>query len=531
MDEDRWNRIAVLLNEIELTYMVNIGFPNGGDIFHDVRDDKIEVALATFSGYFGNASLSYEEQTIDRIIRYIKPYDECVKSRYGFAVDDALKFIRHIRFLNNRTLNEMLSPDTDCFSFYASHPEEWRKLTTEFERRGIYDPSEWIYQPELRGLMNAMKKNPGEILVHESKDVMEVDIDNECLQNIIKFFLFDKDLMKGKSPYYADKHYSESYPLIQCGDKFYTLDKFMYESLYYRLDEELMKNNPTGKYKQRKDSAFEKKVFDVFRQFFPPKTKILTNYSVDGVSENDLIVIFENTCIIVEIKNCKFREPFRDPIKAYGRISKDYSNAIQLGYEQCKRVEDILLSDQDVDILDATDKNRVLYHLRSKNIGDVWSIVVTDFKYGVIQTDLSKLLKKEDSDLYPWSVCIDDLESFLLLMKKLLKGIAPARFVEFLDYRERLQENVMCYDELEICGWYLNDRKQFIECVNNEDTLINTSSDMAAIFDAYYQVGLGFKDELDAEYKKNYVLPDYPKSFQLSVMNRDTLINEFDNTK
>ena len=131
---------------------------------------------------------------------------------------------------------------------------------------------------------------------------------------------------------------------------------------------------------------------------------------------------------------------------------------------------------RDIDILDADGMKKVQYHLRSKNIGAVWSIVVTDFKYGVIQTDLASLLDKEEDALFPWSVCIDDIEAFFLLMRKMLKGIASNRFVEFLDYRERLHGHVMCSDELEICGWYLNDREQFKEYALCKELLITSAS-------------------------------------------------------
>ena len=84
----------------------------------------------------------------------------------------------------------------------------------------------------------------------------------------------------------------------------------------------------------------------------------------------------------------------RDPLRAFDKIKTDFDKAVQLGYNQCKRVEDILLSGTDVDIYDAENK-KLLYQLKSKKITDVWSIVVTDYKYGPIQTDLSKMLKKK----------------------------------------------------------------------------------------------------------------------------------------
>lgn len=523
MDKERWDRIALLLDEIEMTYFINIGFPNNGDLFHDHRDEQVGIALATFMGYFGNALMSYEEQTHDRIIRYLKPYDSYIQSHYGFTVDEALLFILHVRQLNNDKLNNTIKSFTDPYSFYMSHPEEWRKLTQKFIDRGVTDSREWKNQPELNGMLNIFTTNPGEIHIHSRDVLLDVDMDGDVLQRLLEFFSYDKQSIQGKTVYYAGKHHSESHPLIQLNDRYLCpINKFLLEGMFYRIDNELMRDQEVSqKYKQDKDKALEKKVEELFRCFFPPKTKIFTNYSVDGVAENDLMVVIGDICIVVEIKNCGFREPFRDPIKSFPRIKRDYSNAIQLGYEQCKRVEDVLLSGNDVDILDASNMKKVQYHLKSKNIRAVWSIVITDFKYGMIQTDLASLLDKDEASLYPWSVCIDDIEAFFLLMRKMLKGIASHRFVEFLEYRERLHGHVLCSDELEICGWYLNDREQFKECADME-SLINTSPNMGTIFDAYYRVGLGFKNEFDMAYKQYYSLPDYPHKFSLKGISVDS---------
>lgn len=516
MDNERWDKIATLLKDMEMTYFINIGFPNDGDLYHDERDEKVEVSLGTFLGYFSNAVLCYPEQIRDRIVRYFKPYDGYIQSHYGFVVDEAVKFILHIQRLNNMKLNDILQPFVTTHSFFKTSPEEWYKF---IQRVG--DPRECLDQPEFSDIKTALTINPGEIHIHETTELMDIGISPGSLQHILDFFSYDKDSMKGKTIYYADKRHSESYPLIKMGEKYVCpITKFLFEGLYFRLDEALMKEESTGKYKQNKGRAFEKQVVEVFRQFFPKETKFLTNYTIDGNAENDLLVIFESTCIIVEVKDCSFREPFRDPIKAYERIKSDFQKAIQYGYEQCRRVEKILLKNQDLDICDAEDKNKRLYHLRSRNISQVWSIVITDFRYGMIQTDLSKLLKKDEETLYPWSVCIDDLEALFLLMKKMLKGIAPTRFIEFLDYRERLQGHVICFDELEICGWYLTNREQFKEYADNE-AIIAASPEMSEIFDAYYHVGLGFKDELDIEYKKKYKIQPYAKNFELNpVANR-----------
>ena len=525
MDDERWERIAILLDEIEMTYFIKIGFYNNGDIYHDERDKKIEVSLETFLGYFSNAVLSYEEQTLDKIVRYIKPYDKYIQSRYGFNTEEALKFVSHIRKLNNKKLNDIIQPYADTLIFYQDHPEEWQKLTRKFEERGIEDPCEWWYQPELSGMLKTLTTNPGEIFIHETVELMDAEIDHDSLQHLIGFFSYDKNSLKDKTIYYTDKLHSETHPLIRTGNKYVCIgNKFFLEGLYLRIDEMLSNEVPSGKYKQKKDSAFEKKVMEIFQHFFPDKTKIFTNYSVDGVSENDLLVIIGDTCIIVEIKNCKFRAPFRDPIKAYERIKRDYQNAIQSGYEQCTRVAEFLPMNTHADILDASSR-KVLYRLKMNKIKTIRTVIVTDFKYGAIQTDLSKLLEKDNCEPYPWSVCMDDLEAFLLLMKKIHKAIAPARFLEFLDYREKLHGHLICFDELEICGWYLSARDQFKEYAG-KDTIISTNSSMGQIFDAYYRIGIGFKNELDIEYKKHYELPDYPKNFNLNEISGEMIVTD-----
>ena len=41
---------------------------------------------------------------------------------------------------------------------------------------------------------------------------------------------------------------------------------------------------------------------------------------------------------------------------------------------------------------------------------------------------------------------------------------------------------------------------------------------MSSIFDAYYRIGLGFKDEFDINYKKDYPMPDYPRKIDLNIV-------------
>ena len=128
--------------------------------------------------------------------------------------------------------------------------------------------------------------------------------------------------------YYADVHLSEEMPIFQVGDHYVCpINKFLLEALYNRISSDLQKN--VTKFKQNKDKAFERKVYEVFKSFFPEKTKLFVNYSVDGSSENDLLVGYGNSWLVVEIKNTGFRPPMRDPLRAFDKIKTDFDKAVQ----------------------------------------------------------------------------------------------------------------------------------------------------------------------------------------------------------
>ena len=530
LDDKVWKKLKPLLAEMEMCLFVSIGFPNEGDLYYDDRDKMVEVSLSTFLFIYANTRLCFDEQVRDRIVGYLKPYDDKILKEFGFSVDDILEFELHVRSLSNQKYSDIMSQGFGML-YCQQHPDEWQKLTAKFIARGL-PPNTWQFQPELKSKIDGYGKmlttNPGSICFHSLSDLRACKIAPERFDNISKFLMYDTASPSGKMVYYSSKRIIEDTPLVKCGEEYMCpIGKMLLESFYYRINERLQKNESSGTtYKKRKDRLFEKIVCNLFKRFFPEKTKFFTSYSVDGITENDLLIIYDDACIIVEMKDCNFRPPLFDPQKAYVKIKSDFDDSVQYGCDQCKRVEDYFDKGGNIDILDANDNMNLLYTLRTSKIEQVYSVVVTDFKYGPIQTDLGKMLTGvEGESRYPWSVCVDDLEIFLIMLKRLHKGIAPSRFLEFLDYREAFHTRLLCFDELEMCGWYLCDRNQFKTCADS-DEIVTTFPGMAEIFDAYYKVGYGFDFEYDINAKKYYKLPDYARTFDIKVINKGTFANE-----
>lgn len=519
ISEDEWTQITKLLNEIEMTYFGDIGFFNDGTGI-DINFDKTYVSLLAFLDYFGNAQLSYDEQTLERFERVCGNFDVDVKRLFGFTVIDAKTFCYYIRSIINQKLN-------DC-NYYMIYKDEWLKLTNKFEERGISDPRFWWDEPELR-MLKEYRFNPGYIFIHSEEEIKKVDLPSDIVDKLIAFLCYPYIVKNDAIVYYADKNQYFDTPIIRLNEQNYLCPyyKFLIESFYNRINTELVKDK-REKYSHYKNQLLEKKVNEIFMKLFGKDVQIFNSYYFDKAhSEQDILVRFRQFCFIVEVKDCLFRPPMRDPIKAYDKIKSDFKKSIQYGYVQCKRVEDKISKGVPFEIYDKK-TNKFLYELIPDRIKDYFSIVVTQFKYGGIQTNLENLLKKDSDALYPWSVCVDDLEAFVLILKKINKSIAANQFIEYNRYREAYNEHLVCSDELEMCGFFINDKPAFIKHSHSEE-IFTSFAGMSDMFDAEYKNGLGFDNELDIDIKKYYNVPEYSKNYTASIINGNDFVKQNEN--
>lgn len=516
ISEEDWMQITLLLREIEMTYFGDIGFFNEGT--EDGIDfEKVSVSLQAFLEYFGNAQLSYDEQTLERFERNCGSFEVHVKRLYGFSVRDAMIFCTHLRNIMNQKL-------TAC-NYYFLNQDEWPKLTSTFIARGVSNPQDWWNEPELAMFKEYVTK-PGFVFIHSKEELTNTTIDSDVVEKLIEFLKYSEGIKKGTTVYYADKNQYFETPLIALNPSSYLCPhyKFLIESFYNRINSGLV-NAIGDKYKQFKNQMLEKKVTELFHKLFGKEVQIFNSYYFDKAhSEQDILVRFKRFYLIIEVKDSLFRAPMRDPLKAFEKIKTDFKKSIQYGYDQCKRVEDKIEKEVPFKIYDHK-TNKELHEIVPSRIEYYFSIVVTQYKYGGIQTNLEKLLNKEEEDLYPWSVNVDDLEAYILLLKKIKKSAAAFQFIEYLKNREPYHEHLLCSDELEMCGYFMNDPMNFKKYAS-VDTTFATFPGMADIFDAEYRNGLGFDNELDKDIKKHYRVPKYGKDYTVNSFTGEDLMKE-----
>lgn len=512
-DEEEWTKLTELLDEVEMNYFGEIGFfdENTGDF----QLDKISVSLKSFFDYYANGQLSFDEQTIYRIQTNFSRFDDDIFAEYGFKTDDIVKF--------SLSVNRILQEKAVSSLFFDQHPEKWKELMSSFIGRGLIDPKDWSTQPELKDFIG-FRTRSGYIFILKKEILTSKELPDERISSLIEFLKYDDSKVKNKTIYYADKRQYFDTPLIELSNDeiLFPNGKFLLEAFYNRISLKLSELKKE-KYTQFKNKMLEKKCLEIFKRFFKEDVKIFTSFYFDKTtkSEQDLAIFYKGTFLIIEIKDFKFRAPLRNPIKAFDKIRSDFKNGIQKAYDQCKRLESKIEERKEFKIYDLK-TSKELFEVRPEKIKSFYSIIVTQHKYGGIQTNLDELLNKAETDIYPWSICVDDIEIFLLAILKIKKDSAEKVFFDYLDYREAFHERLVCSDELEMCGLFLTSPTIFRNLASKEE-IITTHIKMSDIFDAHYQSGLGFENEIDISIKKKRELRDYAKNFNFNIVSGDDL--------
>ncbi|WP_128330114.1 hypothetical protein [Apibacter sp. HY039] len=480
--EEEWDEVTTLLHKIETEYFYILGFPkNGKETQEDII--KITSTLPTFLNYFCNGSLSFIEQDIEKIEIIFKNFNSQIYNEFNLEISDYIKFFHFT--------NEVINNNTKKALHYLNK-ENWQTFTSNCIEKGIYDPKDWINEAPKEILASAeFFKSPGSILKLNIDEIDFTDFDKDKFLLILNTFTCN-EIPKETITLYTEKNIINDKPFYKINDKIFLpiFFKQYLNALYNHLFEFCKKLHQDKTYKSR-DKYIENKTFDIFKNFFGKEAFYYCNYNVDnGVSEQDILILYKKNAFIIEVKATSNREPMRDFNKAYDKLKNDFKKGIQYGYDQCYRVKNKFNNDALIKIYNKNKKIEYTFNPKKYN---VYTIVVTYDRFGCIQTNLSEMLNlNENDESYPWAVNIDDLETFLLALKK--KKNYKQLFLKFIEYREYYHEHLICGDELELCGLFYSDENLFCK-YSLLDEIIFVDPNSSSIFDKMYNEGLGFENE------------------------------------
>jgi len=417
--------------------------------------NKLFIHEATFRNYFQNGKLNYRQQEVNHVRKMFEPYKSIISKRLNIELETLIdicdyseklyieKSIKNHSFLTSREFQK-------AASILAKSEIKGEELSEELDKlpQSFFDFAEEPHKSFLFTKKDFYKK------------FVSKDIDIFCE-------LFTLDINeKINYLFYTQKNPLDERPIIKLNESEYIhifqkqLPSALYILLYKTLSQ--TKKEATRLNFRRGKKVFENQVGELLVNFFrkDKNYKIYRNYYVEGdVKEKDILVVSKYYAFVIECKSSKFREPLRDVDVAFLKIKKDFDTCIQKGYDQCFFVEQKCLETKGYYIEVNNRRKRVF--IDTSFLIDVFSIVVTLERFGPIQTNLELLLKKENvDDLYPWSVSIDDMEIFLLTMRKTENNPIKC-FIDYLTYREELQGKIMTIDELDICSLFLQNKIKF----------------------------------------------------------------------
>ena len=484
-NQEKWNEIVKLLNEIEIEYhknLIEIKENDDTDEWKKVRD----VAIPSFLSYFNVGHLNFEEQIINWVNDLYSHFDNYLLGKYGLETKDFVSFYEnldklvHTNFQGHSTNTDLLREN---WSDYTSIESGIDENIPDFFKESI---------PKDFEIMSKYMLDKGMKDRFYPKELVTENLPLEKVNRILDFISVKRG--KKEFTYYTETNPGNplfDYPILNIENGLYQVFdvKQVIHSINNLLEKEVTNENfRKDKYLKLKGDLLENNIIDLFKKFFGENAKVFKSYYING-NEQDILILWNGYAFIIEAKGYNIREPFRNPDKAFPRIKDDFKKCIGYGYQQTSRVEKIIIEQNTLVI--QNNKGETIEEIDTNSIKESFSIIVNINSFGLVQNDLSYLLELGEDELYPWAVKIDDLEIFILTL--IAKGKSPQYFIDYLIFREELHGKIMCSDELEICGGYLS-KKINPKKVRYLDTL-KTEPEFGDVFDKQYRETMGFKNE------------------------------------
>jgi hypothetical protein len=486
--EEEWHYIKSLLIEIETGYKETF-YPKDGTKLDDVSKEQLIVGLVYHLNYFNQGELNYEEQIIERIKFYFHPYENEIKNHFGLNQNDFISIYRFLDEMQHEKLNSV---------FPIAGEPTMDDINIEQFIEGIMDPKKrHLSVPPSYIRMSENMEDPG-----KKNRFSSVELNKEFDPNIIKAFTNALSIKRDETQflYYTESNPYFNHPIFEVDEN--EFQSFSIKQIIIAIYNQLLnfvisEDAITESFYKHRGIELENKIVSLFKSILGDNVQIYQSYYTEVNKEQDILILYKGMALIIEAKASKKREPRSNPDKAYGVIKKNFDKVIQKAYDQSYRVKKRFLKNEIITLYEDKALSKEITKINSKNYHSAFSIVVTLERFGQIQTDLERMLKLKEGDEFPLSICIDDLEVFLLAFKK--RGSKFNELFRYFDLREYLHGGLICGDELEICGGILN--RKIPDKILKSDEIIRTHPDLAQIFDDYYHKGLGFENEINLERK------------------------------
>lgn len=254
-------------------------------------------------------------------------------------------------------------------------------------------------------------------------------------------------------------------PFIKIDGRYYCFDYSSFMDNFYRVIQKAVKRaDPSYDWSEVQKEASETMVANIFRTMLPGADVYQSNYypkeeSTKQMAENDLLVVYYDVVLIVEIKAGSF--VWTSPVEDFDNHIRSYQALVEKADKQCKRTFDYL-EGKGIAVIYNEDKTEKA-QIDMTKVRDVYMISVTMDNINEITAKAEKMsfLNLECNAI---SLAVDDL----LVYKKYFDS--PLRFLHYLKHRRMAttKKALDLNDELDHLGLYI-EYNFYSSIIENED--------------------------------------------------------------
>ena len=419
----------------------------------DINLETEELLIEAQNSMFvrGDRYLVYE---IPHLKALLEPHNDELVKLYGITVNEFIEGMSNIQ-------KSLLSNKNIFAKYFGEYGNEFVKFLTLVEKyeRDIlkygYEPTE----KEMKEFISNIK-NSDEFL----NEYYNFDLEN--ITNFPKNLLEDLSYKLNENNYFYNNDYSGypiielpvfSKPFINIDNKFYTFDYYNLFDNIYRVMQKIIRNKDYSykdEWMSRQKEVSEKMVEDLFKKLLPNCTTYRSNYypvnkSLKQLNENDLLVIYDDNLIIIEVKAGSYS--YRAPILDLDSHINSLKTLVEKAAGQAERTLEYFQSNKNAKIYDSNKKDKKeKCEINIDNFNEITLMCITldNFNEFCAKIEKMKFLNINKNTI---AISIDDLRVYSDYFD------SPLEFLHYLKQRKIATQNKSLYlnDELDHLGMYI----------------------------------------------------------------------------
>lgn len=463
----------------------------------DIEEFLMEAQLSMFVR--GDRYAIYE---IPHLKSLLEAHSEELIKLYGISINEFIDGMANIQ-------KSLLSIKNS--KIFGEDSSEFFKIIELFNKYEEFEQSE-LNRDDSTSLEDTMDRFMKSLDMKSLKCFDENVYDDFDLEKITKFprsLLEDLSYKLNENKYFYNNDYAGypiielpvfSKPFINIDNKFYCFDYYnLFDNIYRVMQKVIRGKDATykDKWMSVQMETTEKIVADLFKKLLPNCTIYTSNYypknkSLKQCNENDILVIYDDNLIIIEVKAGAYS--YRAPILDIESHIKSLKTLVEKADNQAQRTLEYFQSNKSAKIYDSNKNEKCKINIEEFDEVTLMSVTLDNFNEFCAKIEKLKFLNINKNSI---AISIDDLRVYSDYFD------TPIEFLHYLKQRKIATENNNLYlnDELDHLGMYI-EGNLYSQCFDSEDNKRIQAYGFREEIDEYFAslINKGFEIEKPKQY-------------------------------